>query len=414
MIAEHTKSFDFQSVRIFFEWTENEEVLILPATLLLISCLCKGAQFPFSKWLLDATVADTYISILLHSVTVVWTGIIFIYKCHFIFERIEFFGEALVFIGGATAIIMALCSLFQVDMKKIIACSTAASIGIAFVACGIKAYDISIIYFICHAFSKSVFFLSVAYIMHIVSKETNILKMGGISKIAPNVNDIICVSFISTIGFPCFVNFFAKASLLQMTLDIKIILIVITNSVLLMIAFWRLIYLAMYGNSRMDERTMSRVSDLQGSCIIPPWLLLFFAVIGSFASIGMYNMEINYIKQSLFEILQIMIAISIIVILKHRYKKLMPAKIEQVFRDNELSEYFFSFLYTCLVQVQKFFLVIDRKFDNFIHKALQTSTEFLSVSVYKLYKESIENQTRWLFLGIATCIMCAIACSMIH
>lgn len=178
MIGSEIKSFDFSMVKIAFDDIENHKSLILPSTLLLIACFCKSAQFPFSRWLIDASIANIYISIIIHTATIVGISIIFISKCYFIFEPIPSLKYSMIIVGLFSAVVAALSSMLHSDIKKIIACSTISSIGCVFVACGIGEYSAAILYFICHAFFKSIFFLSFIYVMDSVSYEKKYIKNG--------------------------------------------------------------------------------------------------------------------------------------------------------------------------------------------------------------------------------------------
>ena len=125
---------------------------------LLMGCLCKSAQFPFSYCLFCATDAHIIASILIHCATVLGIGIIFISKFYTIFDYYPQTYIVMGAIGLFTAIIMPIIALFQTNIKKFIACLSISSAGIMFLCCGIKQFDLSLLYFICHAFFKSALF----------------------------------------------------------------------------------------------------------------------------------------------------------------------------------------------------------------------------------------------------------------
>ncbi len=427
LIVQTTQSFDFNSIKIFFDDIDTNTKLIFPATLLFISCLCKSAQFPFSHWLLNTTSANTYVSILLHSATVVGIGGIFIAKCYFIFEVIPHVKQLMILAGITTAILMGISSLFQINIKKIIACSTAASMGFVFIACGIGEYSVSILYFICHAFFKSVFFLSMAYVMHASINETNILKMGGISKLIPNINDIIWISFASTIGLPFFVSFFGKVSLLSALLNAgqnHIAAWTIFANIMLTIAFYRLIYLSMYGKSRMDDSVLARVRDISGGALAPPWILIAISVFGSFIAWSMYEWNIlhfglggfvysrtfsDYISENVLEIFQIVIAIFFALLIKMQYKKIknisFVSKSIPLLKNIMLTEKLATYLYNIFNMIIKPIHRFDQKMNELINEICHRISYSGSENINKMYKIEILGQLYWIYIGFILSIL---------
>lgn len=422
IIANEVKSFDFSIVKIAFDDIENHKNLIFPALLLLISCFCKSAQFPFSRWLIDATIADTYISIILHSATVFGIGIIFISKCYFIFEPIPYLKHMMIYTGLFSAITASLSSMIQTDVKKIMACSTIASIGCVFVACGIGEYSVAILYFICHAFFKSIFFLSFVYVMHVVSYEKNILKMGGISRMIPNINDIVWISFASTIGFPFFISFFGKASLLSALFyseRIHIALGIIAINIILIISFMRLIVVSIYGKSRMDEKTLARVKDISGNKLASPWILLTLGVFGSFISWSMYEWDVlhfglpgvvysrsfvDYIFENSMELAQIVVSIFLAYLFKRTYKVIANTRLETmctaIFRKNIISEAMLMFFYKVFVTCMKNVSKTDIKLNTLINNICHYMISMFSEKIDRTYSPSITVGTKYLLIGL--------------
>ncbi|MDR1233920.1 MAG: hypothetical protein LBJ92_02125 [Holosporales bacterium] len=318
-------SFEFSDIKKYCE-TPYGEVLLIPATLLLISCLCKGAQLPFSYWLLDAVKANTFASVLMHAATIVGVGIIFIAKCEFLFAQFNCLKYTMVIVGLMTAFWMAFCGLSHNNVKKIMACLTSSSVGLMFVACGIGNTSASILYFVCHAFFKSMLFLSLGYVMTATSGERNILKMGGLSSIIPKINDILWLSFLASAGFPFFIGFFAKISFAGIIKFYNGGILTIINALINIVsiaAIFRMILISMYGKPRMDDATLARASEVNSYSIISIWTLMVFAAFGSFISWSLYEWGdlhfvfaeaacsrnfFDYFFEDIFELLQIVIA----------------------------------------------------------------------------------------------------------
>jgi NADH-quinone oxidoreductase subunit L len=325
MIWANVGSFEFSDIKKFCG-TANVTKLMIPATLLLISCLCKGAQLPFSYWLLDAVKANTFASILMHAATIVGVGIIFIAKCEFIFAKFYYLKYAMITVGIVTACWMAFCGLSHNNVKKIMGCLTSSSVGLMFAACGIGNTAVALLYFICHAFFKAMLFLSLGYVMTAASGERNILKMGGLSSIIPKINDILWLSFLATAGFPFFVGFFAKISFAGVVKFYGGGILAIINALVNMVsvaAIFRMILISMYGKPRMDDATLARASEINSYSIMSIWTLIIFAIFGSFISWSLYewgNLHFvltasacsrnffDYFFEDIFELLQIVVA----------------------------------------------------------------------------------------------------------
>ncbi len=436
IIGIEIQSFDFSVVKIAFEDIQNHKTLCFPALLLLISCLCKSAQFPFSRWLMDASIANTYVSVILHSATIIGIGIIFISKCYFIFEPIPYLKHIMLFVGLFSAIIASVSSICQIEIKKIFAASTIASIGCIFIACGIGEYSIAILYFICHAFFKSIFFLSFVYVIHVVSYEKNILKIGGINKMVPKIADIVWISFASTIGFPFFISFFGKTALLSSLFyseKIYIALPVIIINILLTLSFIRLIIISMYGKARLDDKTLSRVVDLSESALASIWILLTFAIFGSFISWSMYEWRVlhfglaggvyfrnfvDYIFENFIEIGQIVVSIVLAFLFKRIYKIFITQRIITIcitiFRDNILSESISMFLYKLFVKFMDVVFKIDKKINTILNKSCAYISMSVSNKLDEVCELSILFGTKLIFWGIIISIIYMIIWSILY
>ncbi len=215
---------------------------------LLISCLCKSAQFPFSGWLLQATNAHTFVSIFIHCATIIGIAPICIYKFNYLFSQ---YSELLFFttiFGLVSAIILSLMALFEIDIKKIMAMLTISSAGIMLVACGLKHADLGLLYFICHAFFKSITFLLFYYYIdyyktrdvrkYVCSHGTKILGL---------------FALFSSIGISPFVGSYAKLSIDSIGMPTYCKVGVILTNTLSDAVFIRL-YLTCFKNKNIGQK----------------------------------------------------------------------------------------------------------------------------------------------------------------
>ena len=166
---------------------------------LLIGCLCKSAQLPFSYWIISATKAHILASILIHCATVLGVGILFICKFHTIFDNYPQMYDCMSVIGLSTAIIMPLVALFETNIKKIIACLSISSAGIMFLCCGLQKFNLSILYFICHAYFKSILFIIFANVIEFYQTK-NINKYFNLPKITLAIAILSCLNVFPLCG----------------------------------------------------------------------------------------------------------------------------------------------------------------------------------------------------------------------
>ncbi|MDR2458574.1 MAG: hypothetical protein LBD43_00550 [Holosporales bacterium] len=291
IVAYNAGSLEFADIEALY-YKGNVNALFWPSGLLVIAYLCKGAQIPFSYWLVDAAKASTFASILIHSGTIVGVGIIFISKFHFMFSAFQSLQWTMILSGICTSVLMACYATVHNNIKKIMACLTAASVGSMFVACGLGMYSLAILGFLGHALFKATLFMGLAYLISATAGEQNIIRMGGVKNEAPKLNDVIWITFMMAIGFPLLPGFFAKIPFMASIQLSNVPLLSAANvvgNIFATIALFRLITVAMYGKSRMDDITLSMVTRSNAYDMRPIWLLMAISVFGSFVVWSIYE-----------------------------------------------------------------------------------------------------------------------------
>lgn len=157
----------------------------------------------------------TPVSALIHAATMVTAGVFLIIKIAPILENTP---ETLIFIalsGTITSVFAATSGLLLMDIKKIIAYSTCSQLGYMILANGLSAYSISLFHLMNHAIFKALLFLCAGAIIHSLSDEQDLRKMGGLSKILPVTYGAMLIATLAIIGFPFFTGFFSKDALLE-------------------------------------------------------------------------------------------------------------------------------------------------------------------------------------------------------
>ena len=92
-------------------------------------------------------------------------------------------------IGGITALFAATIGLVQTDIKRVLAYSTVSQLGYMFLGCGIGAYTAAIFHLVTHAFFKALLFLTAGSVIHALSGEQDIRKMGDSVRKSPGPID---------------------------------------------------------------------------------------------------------------------------------------------------------------------------------------------------------------------------------
>ena len=210
--------FDMDSF-MFFQQKFN--VLNLIIILLFIGVCSKSAQFGLHVWLKVSMDGPTPVSALLHSSTMVLSGVFLLLRFS---PFLEFNQTGLIFItiiGGMTTIYAATVGIFQNDIKKVIAFSTSSQLGYMVLACGVSNYNVAIFHLFNHSWFKALLFLSAGSIIHALKNEQDLRKMGGLIKLLPLTYSLILVGSFSLIGFPFLTGFYSKDFIIELVAIFK-------------------------------------------------------------------------------------------------------------------------------------------------------------------------------------------------
>ena len=211
LVFVYTGTFDFAGIGKLPS-TIKASVIIL----LLLAGWAKSAQGPFYTWIPEAMVAPTPVSAYLHAAAMVKAGA-------FLIARIFCSGfEVSTGIGILTAIV-AILTMYgglifyfrQDDLKKLLAYSTITNVGYIFLGLGIGVMGPvvglrgGLLHLICHAFSKTILFLSVGVISY--STGTRLMsRLSGLARRSPFLAFAFIVGFLSVTGIPPFSCFWSK------------------------------------------------------------------------------------------------------------------------------------------------------------------------------------------------------------
>uniref|UniRef100_A0A0D6QR48 NADH-ubiquinone oxidoreductase chain 5 n=1 Tax=Araucaria cunninghamii TaxID=56994 RepID=A0A0D6QR48_ARACU len=184
--------------------------------LLFIGAVGKSAQIGLHTWLPDAMEGPTPVSALIHAATMVTAGVFMIARCSPLFEYSPTALSTIAFAGAMTSFFAATTGILQNDLKRVIAYSTCSQLGYMIFACGISNYSVSVFHLMNHAFFKALLFLSAGSVIHAMSDEQDMRKMGGLASSLPFTYAMMLIGSLSLIGFPFLTGFYSKDVILEL------------------------------------------------------------------------------------------------------------------------------------------------------------------------------------------------------
>jgi len=184
------------------------------ALLLLVGATGKSAQIPLYVWLPDAMAGPTPVSALIHAATMVTAGVYMVTRSSSIFLHAYGALGIVALVGLATAFFAATMGLAQTDIKKVYAYSTVSQLGYMFLGLGTGAFSAGIFHVMTHAFFKALLFLGAGSVIHAMSGEQDLRKMGGLRKYTPITFITLLCASVAIAGVPPFSGYHSKDAIL--------------------------------------------------------------------------------------------------------------------------------------------------------------------------------------------------------
>src|SRR6185369_1552306 len=157
-------------------------------------------QFLLHTWLPDAMEGPTPVSALIHAATMVTAGVFMVCRLSPMFEYAPDALAMVTIIGAITCFFAATIGLVQNDIKRVIAYSTCSQLGYMFFAAGLSAYPAAMFHLTTHAFFKAILFLGAGSVIHAVSDEQDMRKMGGLRKLIPTTYWMMVIGTLALTG----------------------------------------------------------------------------------------------------------------------------------------------------------------------------------------------------------------------
>ncbi|MBZ9701377.1 MULTISPECIES: NADH-quinone oxidoreductase subunit L [unclassified Mesorhizobium] len=281
---------------------DKQAAMTIVCLLLFMGAMGKSAQVPLHTWLPDAMEGPTPVSALIHAATMVTAGVFMLARLSPLFELSHSALTVVTFIGAFTAFFAATVGLVQNDIKRVIAYSTCSQLGYMFVALGVGAYGAAIFHLFTHAFFKALLFLGSGSVIHAVSDEQDMRKMGGLRTLIPTTYWMMVIGTLALtgVGIPVTVigtaGFFSKDAIIETAFaghnsvaGLAFVLLVIAAGFTSFYS-WRLIFMTFHGRPQASHEVMHHVHESPPVMLVPLFVLaagaLFAGIIFHGAFIG--------------------------------------------------------------------------------------------------------------------------------
>jgi NADH-quinone oxidoreductase subunit L len=263
----------------------------LVGVLLFIGASGKSAQIPLHVWLPDAMAGPTPVSALIHAATMVTAGVYLVARMSGLYLHAPEASALVAAIGAATAFFAATIALAQNDIKRVLAYSTVSQLGFMFAALGVGAYGVAIFHVFTHAFFKACLFLGAGSVIHALSGEQDIRRMGGLAKKIPLTFATFLVATAAIAGIPPLAGFFSKDEILWFAFASarggSPLLWAVLAATALLTAFYmfRLLWLVFLGRSRVAPEVAHHVHESPWSMTGVLVVLAILSAVGGFIAV---------------------------------------------------------------------------------------------------------------------------------
>ncbi|MCD6066111.1 MAG: proton-translocating NADH-quinone oxidoreductase, chain [Bacteroidetes bacterium] len=262
--------------------TGSDTIMTAIALLLFVGAMGKSAQIPLYTWLPDAMAGPTPVSALIHAATMVTAGIYMIVRSNIFYSSSEVASEVVAIVGALTALMAAVIGCAQTDIKKVLAYSTVSQLGLMFLALGVGAYSTAVFHVTTHAFFKALLFLGAGSVIHAMSNEQDMRKMGGLRKALPITWLTMGIATLAISGFPLLSGFFSKDEILAHVWEENKILWIVATLTSLLTAFYmfRMFILTFHTNFRGTAEQKHHLHESPKSMTIPLIVLAILSLAG--------------------------------------------------------------------------------------------------------------------------------------
>jgi NADH-quinone oxidoreductase subunit L len=265
-------------------------MVTLAALLLFVGATGKSAQLPLYVWLPDAMAGPTPVSALIHAATMVTAGVYMIARLNFLYVLTPTALAVVAWIGALTAVFAATIGIAQNDIKKVLAYSTISQLGYMFLGVGVGAFGAGIFHLMTHAFFKGLLFLGAGSVIHGMSGEQDMQKMGALRRRMPVTYGTFLVATLAISGLPGFSGFFSKDEILLRAFtstngSITLWLLGTAGAGITAFYMFRLLFLTFFGESRVVPEVQHHIHESPLSMTGPLVVLAVLSFAGGYVGL---------------------------------------------------------------------------------------------------------------------------------
>jgi NADH-quinone oxidoreductase subunit L len=257
------------------------------ALCLFIGATGKSAQLPLYVWLPDAMAGPTPVSALIHAATMVTAGVYIVVRSNALFQLAPQVLWLIALIGAATAVFAATIGVAQNDIKRVLAYSTVSQLGYMFLAAGAGAWAVAIFHLGTHAFFKALLFLGSGSVIHAMSGEQDMRRMGGLRKHLPVTYWTFLVGTLAIAGVPGLAGFFSKDAILAAAWEAHVALWAVGTITAAVTAFYmfRLFFLTFHGGFRGTPEQHHHLHESPPSMTVPLAVLALGSAVAGYVGL---------------------------------------------------------------------------------------------------------------------------------
>ena len=257
------------------------------ALLLFVGACGKSAQFPLYVWLPDAMEGPTPVSSLIHAATMVTAGVYMVARSNVLYTMAPTAGAVVAWVGIFTALLAATIALVNTDIKRVLAYSTVSQLGYMFVGVGVGAYATGIFHLFTHAFFKGLMFLAAGSVMHAMSDELDMRKMGGLLSKMKVTGVTFWIGALAIAGIPPLSGFWSKDEILVSAYhsgNVAIWGLGVIGAAMTAFYMFRLIFMTFHGTPR-DDGLHAHAHESPRSMTVPLVVLAVGSVLAGFVGV---------------------------------------------------------------------------------------------------------------------------------
>jgi NADH-quinone oxidoreductase subunit L len=237
----------------------------------------------------------TPVSALIHAATMVTAGVFMVCRLSPIFEYSETALAVVTIVGASTALFAASIALVQNDIKRVIAYSTCSQLGYMFFAAGVSAYSAAMFHLTTHAFFKALLFLGAGSVIHAMSDEQDMRKMGGIARKIPLTYTLMWIGSLALAGLPPLAGFYSKDLIIEAAfaagsgVGYYAFWMGVIAAAFTAFYSWRLLFMTFHGAPRAGQEVMSHVHESPHTMTLPMMVLAVGAIVSGLALAGLFT-----------------------------------------------------------------------------------------------------------------------------